>query len=152
MSVTITPTGTRGRKFPTINALYTAAMRLNTWVYRLLRGRGMESMALLTTVGAKSGQRRTLPLAVFEAGVDTWWIVASKGGAPQHPAWYHNLAKNPGQVELEVGGRKLAVAPESLHGAEREEAWETITRLAPNFGGYAKSTDREIPVVKLTAA
>ena len=152
MTVKITPSGSTGRKFPAINGFFRAALAVNTAAYRLLRGRGMAKMAILTTVGAKSGQKRSLPLAVFEAGDDAWWVVASKGGAPQHPAWYHNLAKNPDQVELEVGGRRLKVKPESLHGADRDSAWKVIVEQSPNFGGYERDTDREIPVVKLTPA
>lgn len=152
MSVKITPNGTRGRKIPAVNGFFRAALALNTGVYRMLRGRGMKQMGILTTVGAKSGQKRSLPLAVFDAGPDAWWVVASKGGAQQHPAWYLNLAKNPDQVELEVGARRLKVAPRSLHGAEREAAWKAVVERAPNFGGYATATDREIPVVLLTAS
>ena len=150
MSVTITPNGTTGKKFPKVNGIIRTMLALNTAVYRLLGGRGMGKMGILTTVGAKTGQTRTLPLAIFDAGVDTWWVVASKGGAPQHPAWYINLAKNPDQVGLEVGGRRLKVVPESLHGAERDRAWKTIVERSPNFGDYEKGTDREIPVVRLT--
>jgi deazaflavin-dependent oxidoreductase (nitroreductase family) len=150
MSVTITPNGTTGRKFPAVNGFFRAILALNTGIYRLLGGRGMGKTGILTTVGARTGQRRSLPLAVFDAGKDTWWVVASKGGAAEHPAWYRNLAKNPGQVELEVGGRRLSVIPESLHGSERGAAWKTIVERSPNFGDYEKGTDREIPVVRLT--
>ena len=152
MSVKVTPNGTIGRKFPSINAAYRTAIALNTAVFRLLGGRGMGKLGILTTVGAKTGQKRSLPLAVFDAGKDTWWVVASKGGAPEHPAWYRNLAKHPDKVELEVAGRRLKVTPESLQGKERDAAWKTIVELSPNFGDYEKGTDREIPVVRLTPA
>jgi deazaflavin-dependent oxidoreductase (nitroreductase family) len=150
MSVTITPNGTKGKSFPKVNGFFRALLALNTGIYRLLGGRGMNRMGILTTVGGKTGQRRSLPLAVFDAGKDTWWVVASKGGAPEHPAWYLNLAKNPDQVELEVGGRRLRVAPESLHDSDRDAAWKVIVKRSPNFGDYEKSTDREIPVIRLT--
>jgi deazaflavin-dependent oxidoreductase (nitroreductase family) len=150
VSVKIVPNGTRGKKFPAVNGFFRAALGLNTAVYRLLGGRGMSKTGLLTTVGAKTGQRRTLPLAVFDAGPETWWVVASKGGAAEHPAWYRNLAKNPDQVELEIGVRRLKVTPESLHDAERAVAWKTIVERSPNFGDYEKGTDREIPVIRLT--
>ena len=149
MTVTITPNGSTGKQFPRVNRIIRAGLALNTGLYRLLRGRGMRRMGILTTLGARTGQKRSLPLAVFEAGPDTWWIVASKGGAAQHPAWYLNLAKNPDHVELEVGGRRLKVRPDSLHGPERAEAWKSIVEQSPNFGGYEKATDREIPVVRL---
>ena len=150
MSVKVVPSGTRGRSFPAVNGFFRAVLGLNAAVYRLLRGRGMGKMGLLTTVGAKTGQRRSLPLAVFDAGPETWWVVASKGGAAEHPAWYYNLARNPEQVELEIGGMRLKVTPESLHGADRAAAWKTIVERSPNFGDYEKTTDREIPVIRLT--
>jgi deazaflavin-dependent oxidoreductase (nitroreductase family) len=150
MSVRVTPNGTTGRKFPAVNSVLRAALALNTAIYRLLGGRGMGKVGILTTVGAKTGQKRSLPLAVFDAGKDTWWVVGSKGGAPEHPAWVRNLAKNPDQVGLEVGGRRVKVTAESLHGSERDAAWKTIVERSPNFGAYEKSTDREIPVIQLT--
>ena len=152
MSVKVTPNGTTGKKFPAVNSVLRAALALNTAIYRLLGGRGMGRIGILTTVGAKTGQKRSLPLAIFDAGENTWWVVGSKGGAPEHPAWVRNLAKNPDQVELEVGGRRLKVNPESLHGSEREGAWKSIVERSANFGDYAKGTDREIPVIRLTLA
>ncbi|HEY8811753.1 MAG TPA: nitroreductase/quinone reductase family protein [Candidatus Dormibacteraeota bacterium] len=152
MSVKVTPNGTTGKKFPSVNAFFRTVLALNTGIYRLLGGRGMGKVGILTTVGAKTGQKRSLPLAVFGAGEDTWWVVGSKGGAPEHPSWVRNLAKNPDQVELEVGGRRLQVTPESLHGSERDAAWKTIVERSPNFGDYEKGTDREIPVIRLTPA
>jgi deazaflavin-dependent oxidoreductase (nitroreductase family) len=149
MSVKVTPNGTTGKKFPAVNSFFRAALALNTGIYRILGGRGMGKTGILTTVGAKTGQRRSLPLAVFDAGQDTWWVVGSKGGAPEHPAWVRNLAKNPDQVELEVAGRRLPVTAESLHGSERAAAWKTIVERSPNFGDYEKGTDREIPVIRL---
>jgi deazaflavin-dependent oxidoreductase (nitroreductase family) len=150
MSVKVTPNGSTGKKFPAVNGFYRAVLGLNTAIYRLLGGRGMGKVGILTTVGAKTGQTRSLPLAVFDAGEDTWWVVGSKGGAPEHPAWVRNLAKNPDRVELEVGGRRFQVNPESLHGSERDAAWKTIVERSPNFGEYEKGTDREIPVIRLT--
>jgi deazaflavin-dependent oxidoreductase (nitroreductase family) len=150
MSVKVTPNGSTGKKFPAVNGFFRAVLGLNTAIYRLLGGRGMGKVGILTTVGAKTGQKRSLPLAVFHAGEDTWWVVGSKGGAPEHPAWVRNLAKNPDRVELEVGGRRLLVSPESLHGSERDAAWKTIVERSPNFGEYEKGTDREIPVIRLT--
>jgi len=152
MSVKVTPNGTTGKKFPSVNGFFRAVLALNTSIYRLLGGRGMGKVGILTTVGAKTGQKRSLPLAVFGAGEDTWWVVGSKGGAPEHPSWVRNLAKNPDQVELEIGGRRLKVTPESLHGTERDATWKTIVERSPNFGDYEKSTDREIPVIRLTPA
>jgi deazaflavin-dependent oxidoreductase (nitroreductase family) len=87
----------------------------------------------------------------FPEGDDAWLIVASKGGAAGHPAWFHNLAAHPDQVEVEFQGRKTAVTPQTLTGEERASAWRRITTERPNFAGYEQKTDRQIPVVRLTA-
>jgi deazaflavin-dependent oxidoreductase (nitroreductase family) len=149
MSVEITPEGTHGWRFPR-GRLVSLGLRLNTGIYRLLHGRGMPRMLLLTTVGARSGIERTVPLAYFTDGPDAWLIVASAGGDARHPAWYRNLAANPDRATIEVGGRRIAVRAESLHGAAREEPWRRITAQASNFAGYQRNTDREIPVIRLT--
>jgi deazaflavin-dependent oxidoreductase (nitroreductase family) len=153
MSVTVTPNGTTGRKAPKTNAFDRVLRALNgtvTAIYRLLRGRAMGNIGILTTVGAKSGEKRSLPLAVFDTGRNAWWVVASNWGAASHPSWYRNLAKHPDEVELEVGGRRFKVTPQSLHGGERNAAWKTIVKRSRNFGEYEKGTDREIPVIRLT--
>lgn len=153
MSVEITPQGTRGRSFPN-NPVTRLFLRFNAGIYRLLRGgAGMSSrMLLLTTVGAKSGQERTVPLAYFDDGEDAWLIIASAGGDAKHPAWYRNLAANPDRVWIEIGGRRIHVQPQSLHGVERDVRWQRITAKAENFAGYQRQTDREIPVIRLTPA
>src|SRR5580700_7546415 len=104
---------------------------------------------VLTTVGAKSGAKRTNPVGWFPGPDGSWLIVASAAGAARNPAWYYNIAAHPDQVQIEVEGRKVAVAAEQLHGAEREEAWQQITTAAPRFGGYERKTDRELPVIRL---
>ena len=107
---------------------------------------------LLTTVGAKTGQERTQILGGFPDGDEAWLVVASKGGAATHPAWFINLAKNPDKIWIEVGSRKLAVKAESLQGAAREEALARVAAVSPRYGEYQVKTDREIPVVRLTPA
>jgi deazaflavin-dependent oxidoreductase (nitroreductase family) len=107
---------------------------------------------LLTTVGAKSGKERTHVLGGFPDGPDAWLVVASKGGAATHPAWFINLAKNPEKVWIQVGNRKMRAACESLSGAEREQAYSRVVAVAPRYGDYLKKTDREIPVIRLTPA
>ena len=76
-------------------------------------------------------------------------LLASLGGSPRHPDWFHNLARNPDRVWIEVAQRRWKVRPESLRGAEREEAWRRIVALAPGYAGYQEKTDRIIPVVRL---
>lgn len=121
-------------------------------VHRLTGSKvGGRPLLYLSTVGAKSGQRRTSVVMPFPEGDDAWLIVASKGGAATHPSWFYNLAAHPDQVEVEVEGRKTAVTAQTLTGEERATAWQRITRERPNFAGYETKTDRQIPVVRLTA-
>jgi deazaflavin-dependent oxidoreductase (nitroreductase family) len=107
---------------------------------------------LLTTVGARTGRERTNVLGGFPDGDDAWLIVASKGGAATHPAWFVNLARNPGMVWLEVGKRKFHAHVESLQGTEREAALARVAGVAPRYAEYQVKTDREIPVIRLTPA
>ena len=147
MSVKVTPNGTRGFKVP--RGFITLA-GLHARIYKLVSGFGHKNLVVLTTVGATSGLERASTVASFAEGEGTWLIVASIGGAPRHPSWYVNLAKNPDQVFLQAGGERFRVRPKSLHGVERASAWKRITSEAPNFAEYQAKTDREIPVVRLT--
>ncbi|GHH78926.1 nitroreductase/quinone reductase family protein [Promicromonospora soli] len=143
------PTGTRGAKQPG---------RMFRLMNRLIMGRARRTdsrtmgmnLLVLTTVGRKSGQPRATPLAWFPGPDGSWLVVASAGGAPANPAWYLNLAANPDQVTVEQAGRKVAVTAEELHGAEREQAWKRITTEADQFRKYEETTDRELPVIRLT--
>ena len=110
------------------------------------------SLLDLTTTGAHSGLQHTIPLAWFETQdvlPDTWLIVASFGGSPQHPDWYFNLARNPDQVWIRVDGHKIHVRPESLQEPERTREFRRIAALSPGYAAYEKKTDRIIPVVRL---
>ena len=107
-------------------------------------------MVLVTTTGAKSGRRHTTPL-VHSTDGDRLVIIASKGGAPSHPAWYHNLVANP-TVDVEVGADKYAATASVPEGDERQRLWDTQAALMPNFDEYQKATTRQIPVVVLTRA
>ena len=92
--------------------------------------RGMDVL-FLTTVGAKTGERRETPVAWFPDRDQAWLIVASLGGSARNPGWYHNLAAHPDQVWIEVGDRTLRVVPEQLEGNRREEGWQRIHCPAP---------------------
>jgi deazaflavin-dependent oxidoreductase (nitroreductase family) len=105
---------------------------------------------VLTTVGAKSGKERSTVLGGFPDGDDAWLIVASKGGSPTHPGWFHNIAANPDKVWVQVGNRKFKAHCESLTGKEREDAYARVAGVASVYGGYPKKTDREIPVLRIT--
>jgi len=109
---------------------------------------GLSSLAL-TTVGAKSGAKRVVPVAWFPGPEGSWLVVASAGGSAKNPAWYHNIAAHPDQVTIQVEGRAIPVVADQLHGPERAEAWQQITTAAPRFAGYQQKTDRELPVIRL---
>jgi deazaflavin-dependent oxidoreductase (nitroreductase family) len=112
---------------------------------------GMD-LLYLTTVGAKTGQKRQSPVARFPDGDDAWLVVASNGGSSRHPNWYHNLMAHPDQVWMEVAGRSVRATVEQLEGPRRDAAWERIVASQPRFGGYQRKTDRALPVVRLSAA
>jgi deazaflavin-dependent oxidoreductase (nitroreductase family) len=102
---------------------------------------------LLTTKGRKTGEPRTAPLIYEEAG-DRYVIIASKGGAPEHPGWYRNLAKEP-EVELQVKGEVFPARARTASGDEREQLWKLAAQQWPAYDEYKTRTDREIPVVVL---
>ena len=83
--------------------------------------------------------------------MDRWLVVASNGGSARHPGWFLNLAKQPDRVWIAKGKRRIKVRPETLGGAEREQAWQNITSLAPGYAKYLQTADRTIPIVRLTA-
>jgi deazaflavin-dependent oxidoreductase (nitroreductase family) len=105
-------------------------------------------MVLLTTTGAKSGAQRVNPLVAF---VDdgTLYVVASKGGAPTNPDWYHNLLANP-EVEVEFGDERFgATAVPIVSGPERDRLYAVQVAAQPGFADYEKATTRVIPIVEL---
>jgi deazaflavin-dependent oxidoreductase (nitroreductase family) len=103
---------------------------------------------LLTTKGRRSGEPRELPLIYGRHGED-YLVVASKGGAPQHPAWYLNLEADP-EVEVQVGQERFKATARTATSRERPEMWTTMTAEWPDYDAYQTRTDREIPVVVLT--
>jgi len=124
-------------------------------MFRLTGGRMRvqgRPLLLLETVGARSRKRRQSTLGWFPDVDPTrraWLVVASAAGAASHPAWSVNLARRPDDASIEVGGERIAVRAESLHGAERESAWARVIALAPGYAKYGRDTDREIPIVRL---
>ena len=126
---------------------------VHTLLYRLSRGLvghrmpGMPAMLLLDHVGAKSGKARTTPLVYIEDG-DAFVIVASKGGHPKHPAWFHNLRANP-ETTIQVGSRRIPVTARVATDAERERLWPEVVRAYSGYEGYQRRTDRKIPLVIL---
>jgi deazaflavin-dependent oxidoreductase (nitroreductase family) len=107
-------------------------------------------LVLLHTVGARSGQPRINPLAYLPDGENVV-IIASKGGAPTHPDWYHNIRANP-DVSVEIGTETKPMRARISEGAERDEIFARVVAAMPNFGEYQQNTDRIIPVVVLEPA
>lgn len=106
------------------------------------------TMLILHHLGAKTGQQRENPL-VYQADGENFVIFASKGGAPAHPSWFHNLAAHP-HTTIEVGDQALPVVARVAEGDERERLWTTQKQLMPGFAEYEKTAaGRTIPVVVL---
>jgi F420H(2)-dependent quinone reductase len=108
---------------------------------------GSPPMLLLDHVGARSGRKRTSPLVYVKDG-DNVVIVASKGGYPKHPAWYHNLLANP-DTEIQVGSRRRRVRARVATAEERPRLWSKAVETYSGYAGYQERTDREIPLVIL---
>ena len=102
---------------------------------------------LLTTTGAKSGELRMSPLA-YSVDAGRYIVTASKGGAPTHPGWYHNLLKDP-IATIEVDKKKFQARVSIAEGADRERLWQQHIELHPGIGEYPRKTTRIIPVVIL---
>lgn len=112
----------------------------------LLPGRRKEhQLILLTTTGAKSGLSRVNPLNYSTDG-DHIIVIASKGGAPTHPDWYHNLVANPEAI-VEVGTETFPVRARFAEGEERERLFNAQAALMPFFAEYQRQATRQIPVV-----
>lgn len=101
-------------------------------------------VVLFTTTGAKSGQKRYVPLMRVEEG-GRYAMVASKGGDPEHPAWYHNVKANP-EVTVQDGDKVATMTARELDGAEREHWWALAVDAYPPYAEYQTKTDRLIPV------
>ena len=137
------------RSWPLLNRV----MKGHTLAYRATRGLvghrfpGAPPMLLLDHVGAKSNTRRTSPLVYVRDG-DAVVIVASKGGHPKHPAWYHNLRANPETTVL-IGRERRDVRARVARADERGRLWDKAVQTYGGYRGYQERTDREIPLVVL---
>jgi F420H(2)-dependent quinone reductase len=138
------------RAWPVLRRL----MRLHTAVYRATRGAvghrfpGSSPMLLLDHVGAKSGKRRTNPLIYIRDGEDLV-VVASKGGYPRHPGWFHNLRANP-DTTLQVGSERRTVRARVADPQERARLWPRAVEIYDGYRGYQERAEREIPLVILS--
>ena len=101
-------------------------------------------VVVVTSVGARSGKLRKNPVMRVEHE-GRYALVASKGGAPSHPTWYHNLVAYP-RIELQDGPEPRDYIVRVAEGAERAEWWERAVAVWPDYASYQTKTDREIPV------
>jgi len=137
---------------PMLKRFMQLGIRFHVWLYRRSGGKRAGEMegkplVLLTTKGKKTGLERTVPVMSFEDGSDRV-VVASMGGAPQHPAWYQNLVAHP-EVKVQLGSDVYSARAVVTEGDERDRLWNKIVGESPRFGGYQKKTSRLIPVVRL---
>ena len=137
---------------PMLKRFMQLGVRFHVWLYRRSDGKRAGQMegkplVLLTTKGKKTGLERTVPVMSFEDGKDRI-VVASMGGAPQHPAWYQNLVAHP-EVKVQLGSDVYSARAVVTEGDERDRLWNKIVTESPRFGGYQKKTSRLIPVVRL---
>jgi deazaflavin-dependent oxidoreductase (nitroreductase family) len=152
-----TPGGTRGGRGPARSNAFTRFVTRMMIKQHRRSGDKFSGLDLLylTTVGAKTGEKRLAPVAYFADSDDNgsgWLVVASSGGAVRHPGWYHNMAAHPDQIWIEVAGQQFRVTAEQLDGPRREAAWQRITSEQPRYAGYQQKTDRVLPVIRLSRA
>ena len=110
-----------------------------------------DRLLLLTTVGARSGKQRISPVMYHRDG-ERYVVIASKGGAPDHPAWYNNLKANPvarAEVGTATGTETFEVRATEANGEERDRMYAERVAFAPGFGEYERMTSRKIPVMIL---
>lgn len=129
-----------------------ATGRLNVPIYRLSRGRLMNTVGtapvlLLTSIGRRSGQARTVPV-VYLADGERQVIVGSNAGNARTPAWSYNLQANP-DAEVEIGGRRALVRARVVEGEERAELWRRVNEMYEGFDEYDAKTTRDIVVFAL---
>jgi F420H(2)-dependent quinone reductase len=133
--------------------LLTRLMKGHAAVYRATGGRvgyrmpGLPQMLLLDQIGARSGQRRTTPL-VFGRDGENVILVASKGGHPKNPAWYHNLKAHP-DVSIQIGSGRSDVRAREATDEERERLWKLMVGVYRGYEGYRRRTGRQIPLMVL---
>lgn len=134
-----------------IKLYYEDPEKAHMWDASSAGGRGMLPTLLLVTKGRKTGALRPLPL-IYKKIVGNYVIIASKGGAPKHPAWYLNLLANP-DCEIRVGSKILNARMRVAEGAERQSLWSEMVGIYAPYEAYQKyAGTREIPVVVLEPA
>ncbi|MEX2326526.1 MAG: nitroreductase family deazaflavin-dependent oxidoreductase [Pseudomonadales bacterium] len=121
--------------------------KAHMWDASLGGGTGMIPTLLLIMTGRKSGEIKMLPL-IYKKIDGNFVVIASKGGAPSHPAWYLNIMANP-DCEIRVGKDSYKVRAREAQGAERERLWNELVEIYAPYTDYQTRTDRRIPVVVL---
>jgi deazaflavin-dependent oxidoreductase (nitroreductase family) len=115
--------------------------------FSLIGGPPLTPTLILTTTGRRSGNPQTLPLIYGQVGKD-FVIIASKGGAPDHPAWYLNLLKQP-EVDIQIKSERRRVRGRTASGDERARLWAIMADIYPPYNKYQARTERQIPLVVL---
>lgn len=154
----VTTTGpTPNRQHALMRAIMKGFTPIHRRVLRASRGRigqrwstTRQPLLVLTTTGRRSGEPRSTVVGYIPHG-DAFVIVASKGGLPEHPAWYHNLVANP-NVRIERNGPVEQRRARVAKGDERERLWQKVCHLYPTFAAYQASTIRQLPVILLEPA
>jgi deazaflavin-dependent oxidoreductase (nitroreductase family) len=137
-------------------AVMKVGTKLNSLLYRATGGKvggkfpGGAPVCLLTTTGRTSGQARTVALLFLRDGDDVV-VVASQGGMPKHPGWYHNICAEP-KVTVQIGKEVRPFLARTATDEERAELWRRLVVMYPGYDDYQKKTDRQIPVVICTPA
>lgn len=138
---------------PLVEAVLAPLLGVHQWLYEVSDGRigtnlGGRPMLLLRTVGRKTRQPRTAAL-LYVPDRDAWAVIASKGGAPQHPGWYHNLVATP-DVEIQIGRERIPVRARVAEGEERARIWARADEVNQGqYTVYQSRTKRPIPVIVL---
>ena len=138
---------------PIVEMFVGPLLAVHQWLYEMTDGRigaslGGRPMLLLRTVGRRTGQPRTSALLYVRNGKD-YVVIASKGGAPSHPGWFHNLRANP-DAEIQVGRERISVRARIAEGEERERLWARADDVNQGqYETYQSRTKREIPVLVL---
>jgi len=129
----------------TLEYLRSGGVRGHIWDFTVVGGHPHTPCLLLETFGRKSGERRLAPL-IYGAINGEFVIVASKGGAPQHPGWYWNILAAD-EVTIQIATQAFACSWREPEGAERQKIWDFMSDVYPPYPGYQAGTDREIPLV-----
>jgi deazaflavin-dependent oxidoreductase (nitroreductase family) len=135
-----------------MNSFFKVILSLFTRLYKMSNGKIMGKIAglnilLLTTTGRKSGKQRTTPLGYFEHD-GGYVITASNAGSDKNPGWFLNLTDRP-QVQIQIKDKEMPATAQIVSPELRNELWKKLVSLSPQYGGYATSTKRVIPMVLL---